>query len=369
MSKSTLHARVVPASAASTITIGLDVGDRYTAVCVLDATGDVTETARVRTTPAALDQRLRAGSTGRVVLETGTHSPWLSRLAAACGHEVIVAQARRLRIISENISKSDDVDAETLARVGRLDPTLLAPVQHRTADTQAQLAVLRARDAVVRTRTLLINHVRGAVKTVGARVPACSAPSFARKAGPSLPAALRPALAPVVEQIQALTQQIGAYDHAIEHVAATAYPVTAQLQQIRGVGALTALCYVLVLEDPARFRTSRAAGAYLGLRPRRDQSGARDRQLHITKTGDALLRKLLIQSGQYMLGPFGGDCDLRRWGLALAGRGGKAAKKRAVVAVARKLAVLLHRLWNTGVVYEPLHQATRVAATHETATA
>ena len=364
MSKKTGHPRFAPV-AASAITIGLDVGDRHTAVCVLDAAGHVIETARVRTTPAALEPRLRAGPHARVVLETGTHSPWLSRLAHACGHEVIVAQARRLQLISQNLSKSDDVDAETLARVGRLDPTLLAPVQHRTADAQAQLAVLRARDAVVRTRTLLINHVRGAVKTVGARVPTCSAASFARKAGPALPAELQPALAPLVEQIQALTTQIGAFDRAIEHVAATVYPVTAQLQQIRGVGALTALCYVLVLEDPERFRTSRAAGAYLGLRPRRDQSGASERQLHITKTGDALLRKLVIQSGQYILGPFGGDCDLRRWGLGLAARGGKAAKKRAVVAVARKLAVLLHHLWSTGVGYEPLHQATRLPAQHE----
>lgn len=356
MSTATRSLRV---ATASTLTIGLDVGDRFTSVCVLDAEGTVTETARVRTTPVALEQRLRTGPRGRVVLETGTHSPWLSRLANACGHEVIVAQARRLQLISQNLSKSDEVDAETLARVGRLDPTLLTPVQHRTAEAQAQLAVLRAREAVVRTRTLLITHVRGAVKTAGSRVPSCSAASFARKAGPALPATLIPALAPLVEQIQALTTQIGAFDRAIECVAATMYPVTAQLQQVRGVGALSALCYVLVLEDPARFRTSRDTGAYLGLRSRRSQSGARDLQLHITKTEDALLRKLVIQSGQYILGPFGGDCDLRRWGLELAGRGGQAAKKRAVLAVTRKLAVLLHHLWSTGVVYEPLHQAMR----------
>jgi transposase len=361
MSKSMRKAHPVPA-VAPVVTIGLDVGDRYTTACVVDAAGEVSETARVRTTPAALEQRLRGLPRCRVVLETGTHSAWLSRVAEACGHEVVVANARRLRLISENASKSDDVDAETLARVGRLDPTLLAPVQLRTADTQAALAVLRARDALVRTRTLLINHVRGAVKTLGARLPACSAPSFARRVGLALPAPLAPALTPLLEQVQQLTRQIADYDRAIEQLAARQYPVTAQLRHVRGVGPLTALCYVLVVEDPARFPSSRAVGAYVGLRPRRAQSGTVDPQLHITKTGDALLRRLLVNSAQYLLGPFGGDCDLRRWGLALAARGGKAAKNRAVVAVARKLAVLLHHLWTSGVRYDPLYQATRRAA-------
>lgn len=337
-------------------TLGLDVGDQYTAVCVLDAAGTRVETARIRTTRPALEGRLRAAPRSRVVLETGTHSPWVSRLAAACGHEVIVANARRLRLISENVSKSDDVDAETLARVGRLDPALLAPVQHRTAETQADLAVLRARDALVRVRTLLVNHVRGAVKAVGGRVPACSAPSFAGRAAEVIPPTLVPALTPLLAQIEALTKGIRQYDAAIAALAATRYPATRQLRQVGGVGPLTALCYVLVIEDPARFAKSRTVGAYLGLRPRQDQSGASARQLRITKTGDSLLRRLLVGSAQYILGPFGADCDLRRWGLALAARGGKNAKKRAVVAVARKLAVLLHALWQTRASHEPLHQ-------------
>jgi len=152
--------------------------------------------------------------------------------------------------------------------------------------------------------------------------------------------------------MQARTTRIAVVERAIEFVAATMYPVTAQLQQIRGVGALTALCDLLVLQYPSRFRTSRDADAYVGLRPRRRQSGARERQLHVSKTGDALLRKLVFQRGQYMLEPFGSNCDLRRWGLGLAGRDGEAAKKRAVVAAARKLADLLHHLWSTGVVYD-----------------
>jgi transposase len=344
----------VPASGqASGVTVGFDVGDRYTYFHVLDRAGDFVEEGRLPTTPAALERRFTGCGRLRVVLETGAHSPWLSRLLTRLGHEVIVANARRVQLISASVSKCDRLDAETLARLGRLDPALLAPVRHRTAETQQHLALIRARDALVRTRTLLVNHVRGAVKAIGARLPACSAHSFATKVGDHVPAELHDALAPLLETIRTLGQQIRGYDAAIERLAATAHPETAPLRAVSGVGALTALCYVLTLEDPARFRTSRAVGSYLGLRPRRDQTGASDPQLRITKAGDPLLRRLLVGSAQYILGPFGPDTDLRRWGQRLAARGGKNAKKRAVVAVARKLAVLLHHLWVTGAVYEP----------------
>jgi transposase len=348
-----------PVGQASGATMGLDVGDRYSYFCVLDAAGEVTEEGRVVTTPEALTRRCGGGGPMRVVLETGMHSPWISRLLTRLGHEVIVANARRLRLISAHHSKSDRCDAQTLARLGRLDPTLLAPITHRTADTQADLALLRARDALVRTRTLLVNHVRGAVKAVGGRLPTCSTHSFTAKVAEHIPGELRAALTPVLETITALGRQLRTYDAQIEARAATHYPETALLHRVPGIGALTALCFVLTLEDPARFRSSRAVGSYLGLRPRQADSGQRTPQLRITKAGDGMLRRLLVGSAHYILGPFGPDTDLRRWGLALAARGGKNAKKRAVVAVARKLAVLLHQLWATGEVYEPLHEAAR----------
>ncbi len=273
-----------------------------------------------------------------------------------------MANARRLRLIAESASKSDRLDAETLARLGRLDPRLLAPITHRDADTQADLALIRARDALVRTRTLLVNHVRGAVKAVGGRLPACSTPSFPAKVAAHIPEALHDALAPVLETITALSRELRTYDERIDALAEARYPETALLRAVPGVGALTALCFVLTLEDPARFRSSRAVGSYLGLRPRQADSGRRTPQLRITKAGDPLLRRLLVGSAHYLLGPFGPDTDLRRWGLTLAARGGTNAKKRAVVAVARKLAVLLHRLWLTGAVYEPLRAASRSEA-------
>lgn len=339
------------------LTMGLDVGDRDTVICTIDAHGEVVERSRIRTSAAAVDRKFRDADRCRVVLEVGAHSPWMSRLLGECGHDVIVANTRKLRAISDNPSKSDDVDAEMLARLGRVDPQLLSPIQHRGVEAQAHLSLLRARDALVKSRTLLINHVRGAIKSSGSRVKKCSSDSFARQSAECIPEALKGALAPLLQQIQSLTEEIARYDRHVEQLCSKSYPETELLRKVRGVGALTSLAYVLVIENPARFSKSRRVGAYLGLRPGRSQSGDRDPQQRITKTGDRMLRRLLVSSAQYIMGPFGEDCDLRRWGMKLCERGGKNAKKRAVVAVARKLAVLLHYMWSTGIVYEPLFQA------------
>jgi transposase len=336
------------------LTIGLDLGDRYSRVCVLDGGGVVIEEGRVATTEVALRQRFAGMGRARVVLEVGTHSPWVSRLLEGLGHEVISANPRRLRLIYDNDRKSDRVDAEYLARVGRLDPELLAPIRHRAAETQADLMLLRSRDIAVRARAKLVNHVRGSVKSVGGRLPKCSTGAFARKAAEAIPEEMRSALAPVLEVIGQLSREIRRYDRKIERLARDKYPEVQVLAQPAGVGPVTSLCYVLTLENPDRFRKSRDVGPYVGLVPRQRDTGASEPQLRITKAGDEMLRRLLVQAAQYTLGPFGPDSDLRRWGLRIAERGGKNAKKRAVVAVARKLAILLHRLWVTGEVYEPL---------------
>jgi transposase len=339
-------------------TIGLDLGDRWTHLCVVDREGRIVEESRVATAPEALRQRLAGYPPSRVVLEVGTHSPWVSRVVEELGHEGVVANPRKLRLIYANDSKSDRVDAEALARVGRLDPELLHPIRHRGAERQADRVLLRSREALVRTRTALVNHVRGAVKAMGQRLPACTTVAFARRALPAVPTELRDALEPVLGLIQELTVRIRAYDRAIRQRGEAHYPETQLLRQVTGVGPLTALAFVLCIEDPRRFPRSRTVGAYLGLRPRQSQSGERNPQLRITKAGDEGLRRYLIGSAHYILGPFGPDCDLRRFGLRLAERGGgPAAKKRAIVAVARKLAVLLHRLWVTGEGYEPLRHA------------
>ena len=343
------------------IIIGLDVGDRLVELCVLDETGEVIERAQVPTRLSALERRFSTIPSARVVLETGKHSPWISRALSGWGHEVIVANARRVHLISRDFRKSDRSDAETLARLGRMDPKMLRPITHRGAATQADLALLRSREALVRSRTLQINHLRGAVASAGGRIPKCSAESIHRKAAEAMPAELAPALTPLLEMIAALTTRIREMDHEIERISKERYPETARLRQVAGVGPITALAYALVLEDPRRFRTSRSVGAYLGLVPRRRASGDSDPQLRITKTGDRMLRCLLVQSAQYILGPFGPDTDLRHYGLALCARGGANAKKRAVVAVARKLSSLLYVLWTTGAVYEPIRKRRNAA--------
>ena len=340
------------------LTVGLDLADTYSTISVLDADGEEVESGRVRTRTPDLLRRFSALPRSLVVLEVGTHSPWVSRLLAGLGHEMVVANPRRVRLIAQSDRKHDRADAETLARLGRADPALLSPVQHRGEQAQADLALLRGRDALVRSRTLLINHVRGAVKSLGERLPPSSAEAFHHRAAVHLPRALGPALKPLIDQIASLTAQIRAMDRQVEVLGAR-YPETAVLRQVRGVGPVTSLAFVLTLEDPQRFRRSRDVGPYLGLTPRQRQSGARSPQLRITKAGDPYLRRLLVGCARYAVGPFGEDSDLKRWALRRAPTGAPAAaRNRAAVGVARRLAVLLHHLWVTGEVYEPLHVGT-----------
>jgi len=335
----------------------MDLGDKWSQLYVLDnVTGEGVEEGRIRTTIPSLQRWFGRREEATVVLEVGTHSGWTSRLLTELGHEVLVADPRRVRALAGDEDKDDPLDAEFLARLGRMDPKLLKPIKHRSEETQADLALIRSRDSLVQARTQLINHVRGVVKTTGHRLPQCSTESF-HKLEEKIPELLRAALCPVMESIESLTQQIRNYDRLIKHKSEQQYPETQLLQEVGGVGPITALAYVLIIEDPSRFPKSRDVGSYLGLCRRRYKSGDSDPELRISKRGDALLRRLLVNCAHYILGPFGQDCDLRRWGLRYAAGGSKSAKKRAVVAVARKLSVLLHALWTTGEEYEPLRNA------------
>jgi transposase len=342
--------------------IGLDLSDKSATFAVVDAMGNVSGEGKIVLTDASLRKAFGERQPTRIAIEVGTHSPWVSRLLEELGHEVIVANARQVKLISQSKRKNDREDATILARLARLDPALLKPIRHRGPQAQADLALLRARDGLVRTRVLLVNLVRGQVKSLGGRIPRCSTAAFATKAQSHIPVELQPALLPTLALIGQLTQQIKASEEQLERVARR-YREVEVLRQIKGVGPLTALAYVLVIEEPQRFTNSRSAGAFVGLTTRQNQSGEQAPQLRITKAGDELLRRLLVQSANYILGPFGPDCDLRRWGLKLAGSSGnKIRRHKAVIAVARKLAVLLHRLWVDGLVYEPLRGEVREAA-------
>lgn len=333
---------------------GMDLGDKNHEVCVIRADGQVQERAGVVNTAEAITRYFESKPRSMAVaMEAGTHSGWISWLLKALGFRVVVAPPRKLRALWGRDRKNDASDAELLARMLRADPALLHPITPRSKEAQVAILSLRARDALVRMRTQAINTARGLAKSVGHRLPSASAEAFARKGTEGLPKALEAALLPLMEVVRTLTEQIKAFDRQVEAMAQTKYPQTRWLRSVPGVGALTSVAYVLTVADPQRFERSREVGAYLGLVPRQDQSGNIDRQLPITKAGDGYLRRLLVGSAQYLLGPFGPPCGLRHFGLRLAARGGQNAKRRAVVAVARKLAVLLHALWVNQTMYDP----------------
>jgi len=339
------------------LTIGLDLGDRTSHYCILNEAGEVILESELPTPPKGIEGVFSRIPRSRIALETGTHSPWVSRQLTQLGHEAIVAHARNVRLIGESSRKDDQLDARTLARLARIDPGLLGPVRHRSAKAQIHLTVIRARAALVSSRTALVNAARGMTKSYGQRLRKCGTEQMNRESAEGMSEELRDVLGPLLGEIESLTEQIAEYDRRIEKIAKEVYPQVAVLKQVKGVGPLIALTFVLTLDDPSRFRRSRDVGCFVGLRPGRRNSGMSEPQLHISKEGDRYLRTLLVQGAHYILGPFGQDSDLRRWGLKLAERGGRNAKKRAVVAVARKLAVLLHKLWVSGEVYEPLRNS------------
>jgi transposase len=349
------------------LTVGVDLGDKRSTYCILGLAGETLAEGELATTQQGFGELFQAMTASRVVMEVGTHSAWVRELVVSCGHEVLVANPRLMDGTKRRKRKNDRIDAHKLARLGRVDPQSLYPIQHRSTEVRQDLIVLRARDALVCVRTELINTIRGLVKSLGGRLPKCSSPSFPDKVTDLLPAEIREVLLPLVIQVETLTESIATYDKKIEDLGSTKYDQTKLLRQVKGVGPITALAYVLTLEHPERFPKSRDVGPYLGLIPKQEDSGDSQPQLGISKAGDRMLRRLLVGSAHYVLGPFGPDTDLRRYGLRLCERGGKNAKKRAAVAVARKLAVLLHHLWISGEVYEPLRQAKPTAAERQAA--
>ena len=347
------HVKVIESSPSSLLpSIGVDAGDKYCQVCVRDTAGEVVNETRVRTTREGIRKYFGTLLRCRVALEVGTHSRWLQEELQKLGFEVYVANARKLRAIYQSDTKTDKCDARFLAEIVALKPSLLCPIKHRGEQAQADLAVIRARAALVKARTMLINHVRTTIKSIGGRLSKTSAGAFHKQAD-AIPDERRFILEPLMKQIRELTAYIRGYNKTIKERVAS-YPEAALLMRVAGVGPLVGLAFVCTIEDPHRFRNVRRIGSYIGLRPRLDQSGEISKELRITKAGDGDLRRLLVSSAQYILGPLAPESDLRSWGLKLVARGGRAAKKKAVVAVARKLSVLLLSLWKSGAEYKPL---------------
>jgi transposase len=344
------------------VTVGLDLSDQEGRFAILlDSENEVVLEGSVRLTEAGLGGVFGSEPGWLVALEAGTRSAWVSRCLAGLGHSVLVANPRQVPLIYRSSRKNDRLDAIRLARLARFEPDLLQPIRHRGLQAQCDLGSLRTRALFVKARTGMVNSTRMQLKGVGIDVPSCSTETFAKTARPLIPPELMLGLGPLVDQIEHLTGQIKKLDKRIARLSEERYPETRLLRQVRGVGPITALAYLLTIEDAQRFESSRDVPAFLGLVPRQDDSGAHRSQLGITKAGDELVRRLLNQCAHYILGPFGEDSDLRRWGLRLMGNGeNKKLKRRAVTAVSRKLAVLLHRLWVTGEVYDPLYWANQV---------
>ena len=342
--------------------IGIDLGDKKSDICVLDEQGELDDQFRLRMNAQELQTYFGSLARSRVAIEAGAQSRWVAEVIERCGHQVYVSNTRQVPYIHQSDAKNDPGDAYKLAELVRFQPRLLHPIQHRSQEAQADLSWIRAREVLVGSRTQIINAIRGMSKAFGERLQKCSTTSFTGKRGDQIPAPIRSAVAPLLETIDHLNEQISYYDQMIEQVARTRYPRHRLLDQVQGVGVHTALAYMLTIGDPERFDKSRAVGSFLGLRPKQKDSGERKPQMGITKAGDEYLRKTLVNCAHYILGPHGADSDLRRFGLRICERGGKNAKKRAVVAVARKLAVLLHRLWISGEVYEPLRNRQVAAA-------
>lgn len=334
--------------------IGVDLGDKKHHVCVTGKGGNILCEKTVANNKEELTKLAHEHRGALFAIEVGTHSPWISRLLESNGCTCLVANARKLRAIYQNDRKCDEYDARMLAKLARVDPELLSPIEHGSEASQLHRLSITLRDSLVRQRVNIISTIRFSLKSLGIRISGCSTAYFAGRCREELEGTpLLQTLEASLDALECLNSQIKALDKQIAKTAREHYPETKLLEQIGGVGPITSLSFILAVGDAERFEDPRDVGAYFGLVPRRDQSGASDKQLPISKAGNSDLRRLLVQCAQYILGRFGPDSDLREYGLRLAARGGKAAKKKAIIATARKLAVLMLVLWKTGQTYEP----------------
>jgi transposase len=336
--------------------VGLDLGDSSSSYCVLDALGKRLEEAAVPTTRPELERVFAGQPRSRIVMEATRCSHWVRQTLQSFGHEVIVANPRQLDLITKSLRKTDRNDARMLARIGRSELELVSAVHERSDVSMRARTLMHARTHLVRTRTRLINLVRSSFKVFGYQVPTCSPDAFHVRARSAMPAELEPALLPLLGMLEKLKQTVQHYNREIARIS-DQFPQTKIFEQIYGVGPLLALAFVTSLEDPARFPDSRSVGAFLGLTPGSRQSGASNPHLGITKQGDGELRTLLATAGMHIMRRSAPDCDLKRYGKRIASGGTPRDRGRARIAVARKLAVLMHRLWLTGEVYQPLRSS------------
>ncbi len=340
-------------------TLGIDLGDVTSNVCLLNRAGGQMGEFEVDTTPEGFQKFFQElPDASRIALEVGTHSPWANRLLRELGHEVLVVNARKL---AKRRIKTDRRDAQMLAQKAYQESEDLVQVRHRGEQQQIDILVVQVRATLVETRTKLINAARGKVKPFGCRLAAMDTDNVTAALADNLPEGIAGSIKSILRVVEEVNLELQLLDDQITELIKQ-YPATKEMMKIRSVGPVTALTFVLTISDPKRFDSSRTVGVALGMTPSKYQSGQNDPQLGISKAGDAYLRGLLVQCSQLILAKNGGDSDIRRWGLKLAGNGTDGhQKKRAVIAVARKLAVLMHTLWTSGAAYDPFYHSRREA--------
>lgn len=328
---------------------GIDLHQNETEICVLDNEGALVERARIKTSRETLKRRFNGQSPMKVAMEAGGSSPWVSRLVESMGHDVVVCAPRRVRLIAESTMKTDEIDAEVLARLVRVDEGFLGRVTHRSESAQLQRGLMTSRTALVNARSKWVHSARGILRSFGFRVPGgCTSRFHQRCAKVEMPDHLRAVVQPLLNQIEQVSLEIQALNERLEDIAAN-NPVAQHLQAVPGVGTIVALYFVFSIDDPDRFQRSRDVAAFFGLRPTIRGSADVCHYGRITKEGDPEMRRLLIQAAHGMINSRK-TCALQQWALNLAARRGK---KKALVALARKIAVLLHHLWVTGEVFQP----------------
>jgi transposase len=332
--------------------VGLDVSLRMTALCVVDESGGVIAEGKVASEPEALGGWLRehAPAARRIGMETGPLAVWLWNGLKERGLPVHVIDARHAKAgLTLQASKTDRNDARGLAQIMRTG--WFKEVQVKSTAAHLLRALLASRGMLVATRCALENQIRGLLKTFGLVLGKAGRRRFEVRLRELLAAEPRLGrlVTPLLEVRRSLVEQIQTYDRCLVAIARR-HAVVRRLMSVPGVGAVTAVAFVAAIDDPSRFRRSRHVGAYFGLVPRRYQSGEVDRPGRISKAGDQLVRTLLYEAANALLTRSRQPSALKAWAEAIAARSGR---KKAKVALARRLAVMLHRLWRDGTAFVP----------------
>ena len=346
-------------------TIGVDVSDRTSKICVMKKMPDGERRIVVETTCATTKEGFgetfaKFDRSWPVVFETGTHCRWMDRCFRILGFKTIIANPGKVPSITKSNTKNDRNDARELARLAIADVSMLHPVKLRDEVYQQMLRYHRGRNELVCVRTKLISQLRGFAKSMGCRIDDCSTERFHKIDKSMWPTELESVGWPILDVIEVVNLKIKAFEKAIRDLSETPEfkDMVGRVRTVYGVGEIGSTAFIAIIGgDPARFDRSRDIGAYLGLIPKQDQSGDKDKQLHITHAGSSLIRTVLVECAGVALQSNAKETDIKLKGLRIAMNGGGIAKKKARTAVARSLAVtMLALLKNPDAEYVPLSE-------------